>query len=279
MARNGFVPAAYGLRIVGLGQTEALHVLGSPAWPQVTVSHDVGELSGAGYEVTEHHAVFSIPVAETELRLDRERREARYTTLRPLKTEEIVHPALAPVANVFARWDGRETLHAGAFVSGDGAWALLGDRGSGKSTTLAWLASQDIPVVADDIVVLEEGAALAGPRCIDMRDDAAAHLGIGIPASFPREGGRNRVDLPPIEARFPLRGFVYLQRGERTEVQRIEPAARLARLQPQRQVVRLHSDPLEQLDLAALPALLLTRRGGLDGLEEGGRALLDAVAG
>ena len=100
---------------------------------------------------------------------------------------------------------------------------------------------------------------------------------MALPASLPREGGRNRLYLPPVAAEFPLRGFVYLEWGERVEVERVKPAARLERLQSQRQAVRLHNDPVAQLDLAALPALVLRRPQGLDGLERSGQALLAAL--
>jgi hypothetical protein len=179
----------------------------------------------------------------------------------------------------FARWDRRETLHAGAFVAaGGGAWALLGEKTAGKSTTLAWLAEHGAQVVADDIVVLSGGCALAGPRCLDVRDDASAHLEAGTPASMPREGGRNRVVLPPLRSEVPLRGIVYLEWGERTALERVPTAERIERLVVQRQGVSIHSDPVDVLDLAALPALVLRRPKGLGALDEAGEALLAAVS-
>jgi hypothetical protein len=276
MAANGLTTAAYGLRIEGLGEHESLRVEGSVRWPSVTVTQRIGERSDAESELGDRRSVFQL--LDTELRIDRERREALFITARPFSIEEIVHPYLAPVGNVFARWDSRETLHAGAFVAAGGAWALLGDKGAGKSTTLAWLAARGVDVVADDIVVLDAGAALAGPRCLDVRDDASEYMGAGVPASVTRDGGRNRMLLPPIAAETPLRGFVYLEWGEGTVVERVPPSERLARLQPQRQAARLHSNPVEQLDLAALPALVLRRAAGLDRLERAGEALLAAVA-
>jgi hypothetical protein len=275
MTRNGFVTGAYGLRIEGLDEHESLRVRGPVDWPRVSVTQRVAERSDAATELGDRHSVFQL--LDTELRIDRDRREALFVTDRPFSLEELVHPYLAPVGNVFARWDARETLHAGAFVVDGGAWAVLGEKGAGKSTTLAWLAAHGIEVVADDIVVLDGGVALAGPRCIDVRDDASEHLAAGVPASVTREGGRNRMPLPPIAAEIPLGGFVYLEWGEGAAVERVPPAARLARLQPQRQAARLHSDPVEQLDLAALPAYVLGRAAGLDRLDAAGEALLAAV--
>ena len=54
---------------------------------------------------------------------------------------------------------------------------------------------------------------------------------------------------------------------------------RIERLNAQRQGVRLHNDPVTVLDLAALPAFVLTRPQGLAAVDEAGEALLDAVSG
>ena len=63
----------------------------------------------------------------------------------------LVHPYLAPVALVMARWLGREGFHGGGIVAGGGVWAVLGDKTAGKSTTLAWLARAGVGVVSDDV--------------------------------------------------------------------------------------------------------------------------------
>ena len=52
----------------------------------------------------------------------------------------LVHPVLATVGAVFAWWRGDVVFHGGAVVIGDGAWGLLGERGTGKSSLLAGLA-------------------------------------------------------------------------------------------------------------------------------------------
>ena len=276
LVRNGYVTGAYGLRIDGLGEQETLRVQGGGDWPPVTVQFRAGKSSGAEREVGPDRAL--MPLYETELHMSREERRAVFVTERDFTVEEVVHPYLAPVAVVFARWDRRETLHAGAFVAGDGAWALLGEKTAGKSTTLAWLAEHGSDIVADDIVVLSDGCALAGPRCLDVRDDASAYLEAGTPASMPREGGRNRVVLPPLRSQVPLRGIVYLEWGERTAVERVPAGQRIERLVVQRQGASIHNDPVDVLDLAALPALVLTRPRGLDALDHAGGALREAVS-
>ena len=52
----------------------------------------------------------------------------------------IVHPYLAPVALIMARWLGREGMHGGGVVADGGVWAVLGHKTAGKSTTLASMA-------------------------------------------------------------------------------------------------------------------------------------------
>ena len=93
--------------------------------------------------------------------------------------EAWTHPHLSVTAVLAARWLGRRSFHSGAFVAGDGAWGVLGDRGQGKTSTLAWLASHGYPVVCDDILVLDGGTAFAGPRCLDLRETAARHFHMG----------------------------------------------------------------------------------------------------
>ena len=101
-----------------------------------------------------------------------------------------MHPYLAPVALVMARWLGREGFHGGGIVAGGGVWGVLGDKTAGKSTTLAWLAREGVGVVSDDVLVIDGGTALAGPRSVDLREEAAERLGVGEPMG--RVGQRER---------------------------------------------------------------------------------------
>jgi hypothetical protein len=132
---------------------------------------------------------------------------------------ELVHPHLAPGAAVLARWLGRETLHAGAVLAGGGAWAMLGDRESGKSSTLDWLAAHGHPVLADDLLVLDGSDVLAGPRCIDLRADAAQRLGAGEPLGVVGTRERWRLRLGPLASSAPLRGWGILDWGDDVAVE------------------------------------------------------------
>jgi hypothetical protein len=77
----------------------------------------------------------------------------------------------------------------------------------GESTLLAGLANAGIPIVTDDVLVLSNGAAIAGPRCSDLRPDVKRFgLGAAVRPSDPR----NRISLPPITAGHPLVGVIHL---------------------------------------------------------------------
>ena len=199
--------------------------------------------------------------------LDRERRTAGYFTPAPLTDDELVHPFLAPVGAVFARWLGRQALHAAAFLADGGAWAVLGGRGAGKSTTIAGLHLKGHPVLTDDVLVIDGGVALAGPRSIDLRGDAAEGLeAVAAPA---RGGTRERIVLPAVPAEVPIVGLIFLEWGESLESRRLPPGELLGRLSRCRMARRLGEDPLGLLEVAALPGWVVERPrawGSLPGL-------------
>ncbi|SCL35425.1 hypothetical protein GA0070616_5224 [Micromonospora nigra] len=173
-----------------------------------------------------------------------------------LTPDVLAHPYLAPVATIFNRWAGRETFHSGAFVQGGRAWAVVGPRTAGKSSLLATLAARDVPVVADDILVVDGNHVYAGPRCVDLRQPVP---GTGQPGRLVRAGDRVRVALPPIEPRVPLGGWIFLRWGGAVELTRVPGSVLLARLAGQRSWPRLPSDPAALLTIGALPAWDLTR--------------------
>ena len=74
-----------------------------------------------------------------------------------------MHPYLAPIALIMARWLGREGMHGGGIVAGDGVWAVSADKTGGKSTTLAWMALAGMGVMSDDILVIDAGQRARGP--------------------------------------------------------------------------------------------------------------------
>ena len=106
----------------------------------------------------------------------------RSVTLRPRhKVDEqlIVQPHLPAAVAAMALWRGWQAFHAGAFELNGRAWGVLGANESGKSSLLVSAAAQGLRIIADDLLVIAENRALAGPSCIDLRPDAARFLGVG----------------------------------------------------------------------------------------------------
>ncbi len=142
----------------------------------------------------------------------------------PGEVDLVVHPLLSTAAWMRARLLGLEVFHAGAVLTCRGAWLLLGDKEAGKSTLLAQLHAKGLPVVADDLSILDAGRVYSGPRCLDLRPDMAQALGMGRSV---RRAERCRVDLPPVAAEHRVAGFVELRWSERWGVTAVEPCERL----------------------------------------------------
>lgn len=191
----------------------------------------------------------------------------------------LIHPYLAPVAALAARWLDRESFHAGAVVLDGGAWAVVGDKGAGKSSTLAHLALAGHSVLTDDMLIVAGGEALAGPRCIDLRAEPARRFGTGSPLGVVGQRERWRMPLGPAPPRVPLRGWILLEWDEQVVVRPVEGADRLVALAPQRAVSLPPRDPAVLLELSALPVLRLCRPQRWDALPEAAERLLDAIAG
>ncbi|MFI9639970.1 hypothetical protein ACIG87_07855 [Micromonospora sp. NPDC051925] len=186
-----------------------------------------------------------------------DRRRGTATFHGPLLAPDVLaHPYLAPVATVFNRWAGRETFHSGAFVHAGRAWAVVGPRTAGKSSLLAALAARDVPVLADDILVVDHTEVYAGPRCIDLRHPVPGPV---LSTRMVRAGDRLRVALPPIADRTPLGGWLFLGWGRTPTMTPVPPSTLLTRLAGCRSWHRLPTDPTVLLGMAALPAWDLTR--------------------
>ncbi len=176
--------------------------------------------------------------------------------------DALVHPLLTIGISVLARWRGDVTLHAGAFETATGAWGFFGAREAGKSSMLASLGERGYPVVADDLLAVQDGLVWAGPSCVDLRADTAARFSdagyMGI------VGGRPRWRLPtsPGSSRVPLRGFFVLDWHEDPAIT-VEPLTTQERLQwiYRQEYIRLvgFADPAKMVPLVALPAWRLRR--------------------
>ncbi len=129
----------------------------------------------------------------------------------PLSGEALVHPVLTVPLSVLARWRGDVTLHGGAFFHAGAAWGLIGERTAGKSSMLGVLGDRGIPIVTDDLLVIDDGWVRAGPQCVDLRPDVAQHIpaakDLGVVGSRPR----HRLSTPAAPARARLGGMFVLE--------------------------------------------------------------------
>jgi hypothetical protein len=249
---------AYGLRLLGVEAAHDFLVPAEEGWPSLELVARVGRPVEEPERVTDERAELS---TRTGARVVVERRKGRavFTVPKPVSHEALVHPYLAPAAAVVARWLGRESLHAGAYVVNGGAWAVLGERESGKSTLLAALALVGVEIVCDDLLILDGAEALAAPRSVDLREDAARALGAGEALGVVGARERWRLRLAPASGPATIRGFVFLGWGDRLEALPVPASRRLAGLLHYRALRLPSSAPEPLLDLAALPAWELRR--------------------
>jgi hypothetical protein len=271
------VKGAYGLRLSGRSLPEALLDDAPGDWPALELVRRVGTAPGGDDQLGPERASIRL-IDDGRVEIERDPGRATFITRRPLGDDELVHPYLGLAAAVYSRWLGRESFHAGAFEAGRGAWIVAGEKAAGKSTLLASLALRGRLVLADDVVVLDGGEALAGPRSIDLRADTAAALGVGEDVTAPGGRERWRLALPGAGARVPVAGWVFPAWADGApEVVPVPPNERLVRFAGSR-VLRIDPDRPELLvKLAALPAWELRRSHGWDGLGEALDLLLSAL--
>lgn len=89
----------------------------------------------------------------------------------PYSLEDATTYLLGPVMGFTLRRRGRISMHASAFATVDGAVAISGAAGAGKSTTATAFARRGFPVLTDDMVPLseEQGQFFALPTYPRMR--------------------------------------------------------------------------------------------------------------
>lgn len=269
---------AYGLRLSGVDAALRLLVAAGEDWPAFELVASVGGARPEVQWVRRDSALLRLQ-AGGQVEIDRLRGRAVFTLPERPGAAELVHPYLASAAGIAAHWMGRESFHAGAIALDGGAWAVLGDKGEGKSSLLALLALQGHCIVSDDVLVLDgRGGVLAGPRTIDLRAEAAARLDCGEPLGVVGLRERWRLTLPATRPVLPLRGFVTLAWGEGPAVSRVPPAGRLGRLIDQRLTALLPPpDPRALIELGTLPMLELRRPREWDAAADAASRLLEAL--
>ena len=269
MSDDRHAVGAYGLRLTGAGGASSLLGPAPGHWRSLHLVREVvsrDELSDAPQRVWDDGADITLAGGPDRVLLDRDGGVARFLTTQPLGDAELIHPYLVPVAALWAWWHGLSSFHGGAFVAGGGAWGVLGGRGMGKSSTLAWLSQHGHAVVADDLLVLRHGQVMAGPRCVDLRPDAADHLAFGEDIGVVGSRARWRATVGEVAAETPLRGWIHLAWGDRVDVTPLRGVARLAQLVDQRALYLPAVDQVASMDLAMLPSWRFTRPRGVDSL-------------
>ncbi len=267
---------AYGLALTGVPELDHRLVAARPSWPELRLELRVAVKQLARRETIDPRSAILHGAGGTSLEIDRERGLAVITSPEPLAVEALAHPHLSTLAVVNAYWNGWESLHGGAVAGENGAWGIVGARGAGKSSLIAALADIGLPVVCDDMLVIRERLAFAGPRCVDLRRDAAEALGVGEPLGLIGTRERWRFHPGSVASELPLRQLVFLEWGDTLELDSINASDRLRRLLPQRGIRLVPPDPGALLDLAALPGLLLRRPRALAALPESAELLLRA---
>lgn len=252
---------AYGLWIPDLlsGEDEQPVPAG---WAKLSIEQRAGLAPVEDVDlVGDDRASFSAP-GRLLLTVERDPLRAVITAPAPVDDASLIHPLLAFVGAAAARWQGRSAFHAAAVVLDGGAWLLLGNAGSGKSTTASYLHALGVPVLADDLSVIDGATVLAGPRVGDLRAEAAERFGRGVELDAPLGRSRWRevyADVPPV---VPLSGFVVLAWGEDFVVDRVAPKDRLAVLGGSDALQLAPSAHRAFLDLLPVPMWRVTRRAG-----------------
>jgi hypothetical protein len=268
---------AYGLRLENVERARPLLVPAEPSWPRLRIRRRIGLTQARHEHVTESDATLKLQNGG-EIAIDRRRGEATFLLPHRVGTAELVHPLLAPVAAIMAFWLERHSFHAGAFVVDGKAWALFGERGAGKSTTVAQLALEGVPIVCDDMLILDGPDALAGPRSVDLRGGAAERLGAGEYLGMVGARERWRLPVGDVPVRAPLAGWVSLAWGPQVEAAPLRVSERLARLAAARGARLPPRDPDAFLELATLPAWELRRPRRWSSLADGVARLLETVS-
>jgi hypothetical protein len=281
LRQPGYPMGVYGFEVLGLENPHQHLISVESGAPTLTIVHEPWEPAPGGpppagtVSVEPERAEIWLPEGE-RIVLDRATLTVRYVTRKRPRDEVILHPYLGLPASIASYWLDRQTLHGGAFRLNEGAWAVVGVREAGKSSTLAWMLRRGHEIVTDDILVLDRGDLFAGPRSVDLRGEAAERLGgdeLGV------VGSRTRWRLRPgaVAPRTPLAGVVHLEWGGDVTIEPVPPARRLEAL-VQHCVIRPRpEESLTYLELASLPAWRVTRPRDLDGLEGTNEQLLAAL--
>ena len=262
----------------GLAGCERLLVPAERAWPRIEIEVTISPATPPPVEQLDNRRALVRLRTGGWIEIDRASGRAAYLVHAPVSDDAIVHPFLAPVAIVVSHWHERESIHAGAFAVDGTVWGLVGDRLSGKSSLLAALATSGVDVLTDDLLVLDDLTAYAGPRTIDLRQDAA--FALGQRESLGRAGARERwrLRLGAVPASAPIGGWIFAGWGDRIDLRRLRGVEVLERLLGSRGIRATPNDPTRFLQLSALPAWELQRPRSWSSLSQTVEDMLSTIA-
>jgi hypothetical protein len=278
MEKSGVRPGprgAYGLQFPQFNLSDLFQRVPSAWTPWKLTQVEATEQAETGaLELSDYRAILAVQPRGRVL-VDRGRALTALTTPFQVDDQSWAHPYLGSTALVHAYWAGWPTLHA-AVVSVDGvAFAILGEKEDGKSTAAAWLSTQGHDIVSDDLCVVCDGMALVGPRCLDLREGAAAHFGGGHYLGEVGTRQRWRHSLLPTEPETPLAGFITLAWSDAATIERVPLVERLRVLATHRGLRRGAVDQHAWLALLALPMVVFRRPRDWATLDASMRMLVD----
>ncbi len=271
---------AYGLCLPALAGASALLVDAPSHWEdwQLTVTTGAGRPSEFVQEA--HARLLCEPAGWVEIA-----RGSRISSLHlphQPSVAELLQPRLGTTAIVAAHWRGEQSFHAGAFLVEGRAWGVLGPRHAGKSSMLAALALAGAPVLTDDVLIVNgERLALAGPRCVDLRQATAAALGAGESIGVVGTRERWRLAVGSVPPEVPLGGFVCLEWASRVSAKAVSLDRRVAILLGAfalRVAKRTRHANAALLDLFALPMICVGRPHEVGALAESAAMLHQTIA-
>ncbi len=191
--------------------------------------------------------------------------------------EALIHPLLSSTGIVAGHWLGRTPFHGGAFLVNGRAWGVLGDRDAGKSSVLMGLHRVGVPILTDDLLLVDATGAYAGPRCIDLRKSAAAHFQSGGYLGTVGARERWRVELPAVPARVPFGGWIRLDWSDEVQITAVPLRDRLATLAVNRGLRAADADMSRLLDLLDAPMVAFSRAQDWSRADEAIGTLLEHI--
>jgi hypothetical protein len=275
----------YGLRIAGSLLDEQIErdqlVEAGATWPRWEISWEPptdGEARGTSPVERwspDRAELAAQPSGRTVI--DRILRRTTLFLAEPPLPQAVIHPYLASTGVVAGHWLGKTPFHAGSFEFGGRAWGVLGGREMGKSSLLMSLHRFGIPILSDDLLVLNGEVAYAGPRCLDLRQSAAEHFEAGEYIGVVGTRDRWRVALPPVRSEVPFGGWVLIGWSDEVSFDAPPPSHRLSALAAHRGLIA-HGAPADGLlDLLEYPMVLFARPQDWDHLDGATAQLLERL--